>query len=367
MQVLVLSSATGEGHNMAGRAVCERLRADGHTADFLDIFSLAGDGTARTVANAYIGMVKHAPKGFGLLYSAGDKVRSDKRKSPVYFANHYMAKYLQEYLATHPYDAIVATHLFPAETLTYMKRQGTLSIPTVAIATDYACIPFWEETECDYYILPHPDLVKEFHRHGIPLQKCKPLGIPVSGEFSRPLEKAEARRRCGLHPDKTAFLLMCGSMGFGNVILFARALAKRCGDAEIVIICGKNDTLRQGLAYTFSGDTRVHIVGFTDRVADYMAACDVLFTKPGGLSSTEAAVRQIPMVHTSPIPGCERANRRFFSERGMSVTADKMTDQIRLARARAASKTTRQQKNAAQRTLPHDAAGEISRFLEMIS
>ena len=51
-----------------------------------------------------------------------------------------------------------------------------------------------------------------------------------------------------------------------------------------------------------------------------MAAADVLFTKPGGLSSTEAAVRRVPLVHTDPIPGCETKNRAFFVSRGMSVT-----------------------------------------------
>ena len=66
----------------------------------------------------------------------------------------------------------------------------------------------------------------------------------------------------------------------------------------------------------FCSDCRVLAVPFTDNVQLYMDACDVLLTKPGGLSSTEAAVKNVPMVHTDPIPGCETKNAQFFMDRG---------------------------------------------------
>lgn len=46
---------------------------------------------------------------------------------------------------------------------------------------------------------------------------------------------------------------------------------------------------------------------------------DLLITKPGGLSSTEAAVAGIPLIQTAPIPGCEVSNMRFFRQRGLSI------------------------------------------------
>ena len=51
-----------------------------------------------------------------------------------------------------------------------------------------------------------------------------------------------------------------------------------------------------------------------------MDACDVLLTKPGGLSSTEAAVKGVPLVHVAN-PGVEALNAQFFAERGMSIFA----------------------------------------------
>ena len=65
------------------------------------------------------------------------------------------------------FDAVVMPHLYPAETITYMKRQGIELPLTVAVMTDYTCIPFWEETDCDYYVIPHGELAEQFIRRGI--------------------------------------------------------------------------------------------------------------------------------------------------------------------------------------------------------
>ena len=62
-----------------------------------------------------------------------------------------------------------------------------------------------------------------------------------------------------------------------------------------------------------------------------MSACDLLLTKPGGLSSTEALVRGIPIIHTSPIPGCESENVQFFTEHHISLCANTAEDAGRLA------------------------------------
>ena len=202
-----------------------------------------------------------------------------------------------------------------------MKQKGRLTIPCVAVATDYACIPFWEETNCDYYVVPHKDLIPEFASCGIPEEKLLPLGIPVRPAFARPASKEDVRRHLGLPENAPLFLVMSGSMGFGKVHLLAHELVSRLENGEqAVIICGNNKKRMRSLRLQFHKNPNVHIIGFTRHVAEYMAAADVLFTKPGGLSSTEAAVRRVPLVHTDPIPGCETKNRAFFVSRGMSVT-----------------------------------------------
>ena len=107
-------------------------------------------------------------------------------------------------------------------------------------------------------------------------------------------------------------------------------LARRLKEnEEIVVICGNNKKLEETLKRELRRDRRVRILGFTEQVAEYMEACDVIFTKPGGLSSTEAAVSRIPIIHTNPIPGCENRNLEFFEERHMSIGRKSFFGQLR--------------------------------------
>lgn len=366
MKVLILSCNTGEGHNAAARAVQAALVRKGHEAEVVDLMMLKGRRTSKLVGGGYVSVVKHAPRLFGMVYQAGELIRSPKRKSPVYYANSTLAKPLKRYLEEHPCDIIVTTHLYAAETLTYMKRRQMLTQKTVAIGTDYTCIPFWEETECDYYVVPHADCVEEFAAHGIPGERLLPYGIPVHPDFAVQARKEKARRICELPLDKPAYLLMSGSMGFGKIHVFARELARCCTRGEqLIIICGNNRRREYAMKLQFFRNPDVHVLGYTNHVAVYMEACDVIFTKPGGLSSTEAAVKRIPIVHTRPIPGCETKNLKFFTKRGMSMGARSIRAQIAAGRYLLENREARESMQRAQRENinPH-AGADIVELLE---
>ena len=368
MRILILSCNTGEGHNTAGRAVLEQARAMGLDAHMEDMMLLAGRRTSKIVGGAYVGMVKHVPGFFHAIYHLATVISSPKRKSPVYYANTLMAKHLLRYLQQHPCDVIVTPHLFPAETLTYLKKRRMLRQKVVAVATDYTCIPFWEETDCDYYILPHRDLMDEFMQKGVPRQKLLHFGITVSMSFCGQKDKRQAKKALGLSPEAPVYLIMSGSMGFGKVTLFARRLAGQCKNGEqIVIICGRNERLEKLLSRQFAKNENVRVVGFTSRVADFLDACDVVFTKPGGLSSTEAAAKHVPIVHTSPIPGCETKNLEFFTNRGLSFAAKQMGRQISFGSALAHDAKMRQDMiNAQKKQINPCAARAAACFLKQL-
>ena len=112
---------------------------------------------------------------------------------------------------------------------------------------------------------------------------------------------------------------MTGSMGFGDIGPMVERLLAEDGEAHVIVLGGNNAAMKDRLRADFSATGRVTVCDFTREVDLYMDACEVLFTKPGGLTSTEAAVKNIPLVHTKPIPGCETCNAQFFRERGMSV------------------------------------------------
>ncbi len=369
MDALILSCGTGGGHNSAGAAIAEELTRRGHRAVMINPYMLHSKRVAGWINRLYIILARKAPEMFGALYGAGELYRRLPFRSPVYFANRGMIPVMQEYLSKRHFDVIIMPHLFPAEILTNMKEQG-ISLPaTIFVATDYICIPFTEETDCDAYVIPSEGLEKVFVDYGLPAEKLHPLGIPVQSRFREKEDREKVRIRLGLEPDKKYILIAGGSMGGGKIRRAVQILADETADrkdTELIVICGNNRRLYRELkAKALPG---MRVLGYTGDMAAYMKAADLFITKPGGLSSTEAAVCGVPMVHVAAIPGCEIDNARYFSSRGMSrscpTSRSGMHAAVEMLDDRKSCETMLQR----QQELVHpDAAAQICELAERLS
>lgn len=337
MKVLILSCNTGEGHNSAARALSGHLISEGFECTVTDTLSLVGKNISQMVSDLYLYSTRTSL--FKYVYKIGMSISIslEKFKSPVYHWNSFYASRLQQYIEEGRFDAVVCTHLFPAEAMTAIRKKGGLkSIPCIFIMTDYTCIPFLDETELDAYVIPHEHLTEEFAERGIDRRKLYPFGIPVSAEFHSKSPKKEARQAVikdlglALEPESSWLLIMTGSMGFGNTQKIVDEIQRqRKGPVDIIVICGKNAEMLKSLKE--KNTENVHPVGYTDRIPLLMDACDVLFTKPGGISSTEAMSKHIPLIHTEPIPGCETRNAEFFHYHGMSFSSRNIRRQVNTA------------------------------------
>ncbi len=339
MKVLILSCATGEGHNSAAKAVLEYFQQSNIECDMVDTLSLISNNVSQKASDLYLFSTK--TKLFKMLYNAGELVSNSNRnkiKSPVYLANKLYCEKLLNHIKNNRYDVVICTHIFPAESLTALQRANVLKVRTVFIMTDYTAIPFIEETELDYYIIPHEHLIEEFVKKGLPRTKLYPFGIPVKQVFYTKQSQMDARKKCkdilgnAISEEKRWFLLMSGSMGFGHVQELVQTSINQYHDSiELLLVCGNNAKLKLSLQKNFNSNSNVHIIGFTEEIPNLMDACDVLFSKPGGLSSTEAAAKGIALIHTSPIPGCETRNALFFHYHGMSYSTTDVNEQLQRA------------------------------------
>lgn len=328
MDALILSCGTGGGHNAAGRAIYEEMKKRGHHVVMRNPYALKSVRLSGRIDSAYVKTVQKCPAAFGGIYKIGDLYRRLPFRSPVYYANHAMNTVLAGYLKEHPFDIVVMPHLFPAEILTNMKRHGMTVPKTMFVATDYACIPFTEETDCDAYIIPAEDMRTEFVQRGIAAEKLHALGIPTHSSFAAKEDKTEVKGRLGLRPDIRYILAAGGSMGSGGMEQAVERLAEYFGAKEeigLIVICGNNRRLYEKMKQRYGAG--VTVLGHTDDMASYLKACSLYVTKPGGLSSTEAAVSGIPILHTAWIPGCETQNARYFKRHGMSL-AGELTEEI---------------------------------------
>ena len=179
MDALIFSCGTGGGHNSAANALKQELLRRGHRVTMLDPYSLSNTRVGSLINQSYINLVKKTPRLFGLVYQLGNLYRRLPVHSPVYHINHRMALPVQRFLEEGNFDLIIMPHIFPGEILTNMRDHGICLPPTLLIATDYTCIPFTEEVQCDRYVIPSDDLCPAFTRWGIPKERLYPLGIPV--------------------------------------------------------------------------------------------------------------------------------------------------------------------------------------------
>ena len=331
MEALILSCSTGGGHNAAGKAVAEELDRRGHRVMFMDPYGLAGSGIVRLVSDSYVKLVQRSPALFGKVYALGESYRQLPIHSPVYWVNGKMSSAMGAFLDEHHFDVVIMSHMYPAHILTNLKRQRTAVPQTMLIATDYTCIPFMEETDCDYYVVPAADLMDRFGAYGIPRERMLPYGIPVGSDFRRGITRHQARAALRLDLNERYILLSGGSIGAGKIEETIRTIMtflKGQTGCTLIVICGKNDQLRRKLVHRYGDDPHIVIRGSTSHMAQYMAACDLFLTKPGGLSSTEAAVLGVPLVHISPIPGCESENMAYFASRHMSVAVSDPAEEL---------------------------------------
>ncbi len=346
MNILILSCNTGGGHNTAAKALAEELSRRGHTSEIVDALAFGSQLYSDLICKSYIEMIKVAPKFFGKVYNTKSKqgeVTSEIEeklgidlKTPVYAINSLYEKELLDFIEEKHFDAVIACHIYPSQTLTHLYRHDKLHIPAFFINTDYDPTPMVEDIENITVIAAHKDVIPGFISRGVPENMIFPAGIPVSARFNNPLSKETARAKIdGINDDDKVILLMSGSMGFGNSVEIAQKILESSDEkTKIIAITGSNTKLKEEMEEKLGSTGRIIVLGFTDQVPLYLAACDIIMTKPGGLTTTEAAVMNVPLIHTSPIPGCETANAEFFQKRHMAIktttTEETVQEAVRL-------------------------------------
>ena len=324
MRTLILSCNTGEGHNSCAKAIQEAYLTQGEECEIVEALQFISRYASRFIADWHSRIYRHAPK----LYGAG--YRNVEHRTSLFHEGTTLYRYLTSgserlyrFITAGNYDAVICTHVFPALAVTAMLERHPMPLLTGFVATDYTCSPSVEDSALDYYFIPDEALKDEFAVCGVPREKLVASGIPVKPAFYHFTKKSDAKAALGIPADHQHILLMCGSIGCGPIRELAEELAIRLTpEQELTVVCGANEELYGKLQKHFSGNRQLHIHGMVHNVPQLMYSADLFMTKPGGLSTTEAAACALPMVLMDTVAGCEGHNLDFFLRRGGAVTAD---------------------------------------------
>ena len=324
MRTLILSCNTGEGHNSCAKAIQETYAAHDETCDVVDALQFISKRASQFISDWHSRIYRHAPKLYKAGYHTAEERTSVFREgTTVYRYLTSGSEKLYHFILDGGYDNIICTHVFPALALTAMLKHHPMPLVTSFVSTDYTCSPSVENSELDYYFIPDISLTEEFVQCGVPREKLIDSGMPVKQAFYQDTDKAAAKAELGLPADHQHLLFMCGSIGCGPIKeLTEDLLIRLTSEQELTIVCGANEELFAKLERHFAHDPRIHIHGMVDYVPLLIHSADLFLTKPGGLSTSEAAACGVPMLLMDTVAGCEGHNLNFFLRQGIAVTAD---------------------------------------------
>lgn len=307
MKILIISCSTGGGHNACAKYILEELKNNNIEAEFKDFYDIVNKKAKKLSEKLYLSTLNGNGKIFKVVYKLGELYSKTKLKSPVYSVNKLHKKKLYNYIIQNKIDLVITTHIFPALTLTAIKK-----VPFLLVATDYTACPFMEEANPNYYVIQN-GIEKDFINKGIDEKKLLKTGIPVSSNFIK--NAKNIRYNLNIDKEKT-ILIMLGSMGFGNINKIVNNLLE-IDNTKIIIVTGSNKELYNKLKKI--KNKKLITLGYVHNMNDLIYSSDIVVSKPGGLSSTEIASINKPLIHAFAIPGIETINTNFFYNHKMSI------------------------------------------------
>lgn len=320
-RVLLLTASFGSGHNQAAYAVQEALRERDAQVEVVDYVGLLNPALRSFAKFSLIQGVQKAPSLYGLFYKSMSKIEPDSVLQR--YVNHLGIERMEDYIKFYDPDVVASTFPTPMGVVGELRRNGEISVPNVAIVTDYTAHRQWYHEHADHYFVATSEVKRDLLSFGVPSDAVEVAGIPLRRKFAaenvkRLLETREyLAREMGFSSSSPVVLLMGGGSGILADASVWESFIPESG-MQYVIICGQNRRMQRRFAALESD--HVKVFGFTSEIDRLMAVADVIVTKPGGLTLTESMTMQLPMVLYRPIPGQEEVNAEFAARAGVAVS-----------------------------------------------
>lgn len=352
MNILILSATTGGGHMAAANALKDYILSKSPESKVFiyDVLEYVSPFINKAITGGYVYMAKNTPLMYGSFYKSADKT-STITNTAVELTTSLLENKLNPLLEESKPDIVITTHAFGAEIVSGLKNKGLINIPIISIVTDFAVHQSYISSGIDAYIVSTDDMIGQFMTRGVEMKKIYPFGIPVKQAFYKNIDRETAFAEEGLDPDIPTILIMAGSFGVTDILKIYHKIVNSKADFQVIVITGKNeklyDTFEKYLRKIAIANTLINFRGlskpkpelyiskhikkskptkllyYTNEVEKYMHMADLIVTKPGGLTITEAIASNLPMAVFNAIPGQEIQNADFLTGHNMAIKIDK--------------------------------------------
>lgn len=359
-RILFLFSDTGGGHRSATEAMIEALesefpgRFETHMVDFFREY--------------YPRPLKYAPEIYPPLsrvpsaWAFSWRVSDGKGRTRAVnnLAYPYLRKAAQRLVRENPADLIVSVHPLVNTTLARAMRRSPR--PFITVVTDLVSThAFWYDRRADLVVVPTEQAREKAVEYGVAAGNLRVIGLPVAAGFSRPLpDRAGWRTEQGWGNDRPVVLLLSGGDGMGPVRRVAKAINEARLPVSLAVVCGRNTDLLEDLR-AVDWHIPAHLYGFTTQMPEFMAAADVVVTKAGPGSISEAFIAGLPIILYARLAGQEDGNVSYVIDQGAGVWAPRPREVVDALRGWVENPATLAEAAAASRRAARpDAARQIA-------
>lgn len=325
MRALILAAAVGESHLAMAQVLAADLEEHPGVTSVRVIsdFSALGEHIDGILSGGYrfhLGRVKWS---YDLAYRLFTKVSPARR----FGENALFAlggSSLQRLVERERADVIVSTHPVMNPVLGKLRARGRLGCPAAAVVGPLGGLDFWVAPGIDLHLLHYAEALDEVQArvNGGMARPVRPL---VRSEFFDPPSRMQARQAVGVASDSEVVLISGGGWGAGDLEGAVDATL-RLQRAEVIVVAGRNDPLRDSLTQRYGSEHRVRVLGFTDRMSELMRAADAFVTATAGLSCLEARLCGCPMICYGFAIGHIRDNIRALAEHGFARVAHRAAE-----------------------------------------
>ena len=332
-RALFLISDTGGGHRSAANAITAALEEVREPYAFehrIDDVAAHCSFPLTQLGLGYSMALRYAPPVYGALYYATNGRR--RYRALVRFCEPLYRERLRDLFLSYRPDVIISVHpLLNHAALRARADAHMLHIPIVTVITDLGKVhESWLTPEADAVVVPAREVYERALSRGVSPSRLRMLGQPISPKFDDVVgTKTELRDQLNLPQESFVTLLMAGGEGGGKLLPTTLALAKSGLPMHLVVVCGRNETLKAKLEEMASTLAMpMTILGFTNKIPELMRAADLLVTKAGPGTLAEANAAQLPVVVYDYVPGQERGNVDFVRENGIGDVAINGTAEV---------------------------------------
>ena len=363
-RILILTASIGSGHIKAAEAVQQEMQQlwPGARITAVDFMARQTSCLHWLMKEIYLQMLAVVPNLYDVFYkvSGGASGGSLVQRAFAIVMQPVFAALLTRYQP----DLVICTHPFPEGAASWWKQQHDSNLPLVVVMTDYSLHQIWLYPKVDRYFMATEAMRQEMIAHGFAADKLLAAGIPVDRRLQTLAGKDALRAEIEVPRDQPAILLMGGGLGLGGIETTLQALETLPQRLSLLVVTGRNERLLQRVrVFAASSHHLVKVWGYTEKAQMLMKASDLLITKPGALTISEAFVLGLPALLHDPIPGPETENAVYATRNGAAIwlhPGEKLAPAV--AELLASGCLTAMAKQAAACGRPQ-AAGDIARAI----